>query len=159
MTEIKETEIITMTNELEDLRIPAYSDHLWFRCPKTLRDHFDTKRKGVFEISPPCFNWNVMDKKIEFIFQWGTDFANIDTPLNSHDIEEHIWVPSLKGLKYLHPSRVFNKVMKHEYPGLWMNQHFNHEWEDSGDVITLTISWDLEKYEKLEPDEIKPKGL
>lgn len=146
-----ETNIEVTTNELpEELRIHAYREHLWFRVPETLRDHFDEKRRGVFEISAPCFEWEITNTRIEFIFKWGTDLMNIDVPLNIDGIEEHLWVPSLRGLKYLHPSRAFNKVMKHEYPELWMQQHFTHEWHDSGDVITLTISWDLSKYTKPE---------
>lgn len=163
VTIMNETEITVTTedrkSEPEELRIPAYSEHLWFRCPETLRNHFDGKRRGVFEISPPMFDWNITDTKITFVFKWGTDFANIDIPLNADGVEEHIWIPSLKGLKYIHPSRAFNKVMKHEYKGLWESQHFKHEWSDSGTVITLTISWKLDEYTKPEDGADKPKGL
>ena len=142
-----ETTINVTTNESEELRIPAYQEHLWLRCPKTLREHFDNVRKGIFEISPPCFEWKVSDYKIEFMFKWGTDLLHLDTPLNTAGVEEHLWVKSIRGLKYIHPSREFNKIMKHGYPGLWMEQHFAHDWNDDGDVITLIISWDLTKYE------------
>ena len=147
MTEDKITVTTNEPEEPEDLRIKSYEDHLWLRCPKALRDHFDNVRKGIFEISPPCFEWKEGDEKIEFTFKWGTDLLNLDTPLNTSDIEEHLWVKSIRGLKYIHPSREFNKVMRHKYPGLWAEQHFDHNWEDNDDVITLTISWDLTKYQ------------
>ena len=150
-----ETNITITANEPEpeELRIAAYSEHLWMRCPKSLRDHFDTNRKGVFEISPPCFKYEeIENESISFTFRWGTDLMNVDIPLNSAGIEEHLWVPSLRGLKYIHPSRAFNKIMKHKYQGLWNQQHFKHEWLDNGDVISLTISWDLSKYEQLKSD-------
>ena len=150
-----ETEITVTTNDPEDpedLRIKSYGDHLWLRCPKTLRDHFDTKRKGVFEISPPCFEYVETETEISFTFIWGCDLLSLDTPLNTAGVEEHLWVKSIRGLKYIHPSREFNKVMRHKYPGLWTDQHFAHKWSDNGDVISLTISWDLTKYQ---PPEIE----
>lgn len=154
-----ETTIDITTNKPEELRIPSYMEHCWMRCPKALRDHFDSERKGVFEISPPCFEHEEIEgEKLTFTFTWGCDLNNIDTPLNENDISEHVWVKSIRGLKYLHPSRVFNKILRHKYPGLWENQHFKHEWMDNGDTIRLRISWDLKTYTKPEPP-IEPKGL
>jgi hypothetical protein len=141
-----ETEITMTTNEPEELRIESYKDHCWFRLPADLREHFSNVRNGVFEISPPCFEWSETEEKLEFIFKWGCDLMNVDSPLNSSGVEEHLWVKSLKGLFYLHPSREFNKIMKHRYEGLWTQQHFSHEWLDNGDTITLTISWNLSTY-------------
>ena len=134
--------------ESEDLRILSYSDHLWHRPPADLRDHFDTVRRGVFETAPPVFEHaEIEGDSISFTYKWGTDLNNIDIPINENLIEEHLWVKSIRGLKYLHPSRAFNKIMRRKYPGLWTQQHFKHEWSDSGDVVTLRISWDLTKYE------------
>jgi hypothetical protein len=152
-------EIIVTTSESKpkdksDLRINAYREHLWFRCPADLREHFSNVRMGVFEISPPCFEWSETEEKLEFVFKWGCDLLNVDLPLNSAGISEHLWVKSLKGLFYLHPSREFNKVMKHQYEGLWMQQHFAHEWSDSGDVIMLKISWDLDQYTPPKSEEV-----
>lgn len=141
------TTINVTTGEPEELRIDSYKDHLWFRPPVDLRNHFDTARRGVFEVSPPCFEWSETEEKLEFVFKWGTDLNNVDHPINENGIEEHLWVKSIRGLKYLHPSRAMNKIMRHKYPGLWMGQHFKHEWNDNGDVVTLRISWDLTKYD------------
>ena len=153
-----ETEITVTTNEPEELRIKSYAQHLWLRCPESLRDHFDTERRGVFETAPPCFDYEEIEgKSISFTFRWGADMDNIDIPLNEHGVEEHLWVKSIRGLKYIHPSRTFNKIMRSKYPGLWEQQHFAHEWQDSGDVIKLRISWDLTKYTP--PDNQPSKGL
>lgn len=150
MTETN-TNINITTNESEELRIPSYSQHLWLRPPEDLRNHFDNARRGVFEIAPPLFEYEEIEsKKLSFTFLWGTDLMNVDIPINSAGVEEHLWVKSIKGLKYLHPSREFNKIMRHNYPGLWENQHFAHEWQDSGDVIKLRISWDISNYVKPE---------
>lgn len=148
-TEIIETEITVTTKEQEDLRIDSYSQHCWFRPPEGLRNHFDTIRRGVFEIAPPCFEYEEIEgKEISFTFLWGTDLNNVDIPLNTNKVPEHLWVKSIKGLKYLHPSREFNKILRHKYPGLWESQHFTYEWSDNGDVIRLRISWDLSSYVK-----------
>lgn len=141
-----ETKITVTASDHEELRIKSSYEHLWLRPPKTLRDHFDTQRKGVFEIAPPCFEYEINDDRLSFTFKWGTDLNNIDTPLNDRGISEHLWVKSIKGLKYIHPSRKFNKIMKHQYEGLFEQQHFTHEWDDSGDIVSLTISWDLRNY-------------
>lgn len=138
--------------ELEDIRIPSYAEHGWIRPPKSLREHFETKRFGVFEIVPPCFDWNPSKRKIILTFIWGTDINDIKIPINKNCVEEHCWVPSQKGLKYMHPPREFNKMMKHDYPELWDQQQPTHEWEDNGNNIMLILSWDLEKY-------IKPKEI
>jgi hypothetical protein len=144
-------EIIVTTSEPEELRIESYMPHCWFRVPKNLRDHFDINRKGVFEISPPCFEHEEIEgKSLSFTFKWGCDLNNVDSPLNENNISEHVWVKSIRGLKYLHPSRAFNKILRHKYPTLWETQHFSHKWNDNGDVISLTISWDLKTYIKPE---------
>lgn len=146
------TEITVTTNEAEDLRIESYNAHCWFRPPADLRNHFDTVRRGVFEIAPPCFEYEEIEgEKLSFSFLWGTDLNNVDVPLNTNGVSEYLWVKSIKGLKYLHPSREFNKILRHKYKDLWESQHFTHEWQDSGDMIKLRISWDLTEY-------IKPEG-
>ena len=159
MTETN-TNINITTNEPEELRIKSYEMHCWFRPPADLRDHFDNVQRGVFEIAPPMFEYEeIKGEKLSFSFRWGTDLNNIDFPINENGMSEHLWVKSIRGLKYLHPSRAFNKILKHKYPGLWENQHFAHEWSDNGDTICLRISWDLTNYVKPEEIPTEPKPL
>ena len=145
-----ETTINVTTNESEDIRIPSYSSHGWMKLPQELKDHFDEKRFGVFDIVPPMFSWEYNEEKLKLIFKWGTDLNNIETPLNQNDVPEFCWIPTLRSQKYIHPPREFNKFVRKNYPGLCVQQQPMHEWDDNGDVITLYLSWDLSKYIKPE---------
>ena len=141
------TKITVTTNEPEDLRIPSYQEHGWIKLPQELKDHFDKKRFGIFDVIPPMFSWEYNEEKLNLTFKWGTDFNNPEIPLNRNGTIEYCWIPTLRSQKYIHPPREFNKFVRKNYPGLCVQQQPIYEWADNGDVITLYLSWNLLKYE------------
>ena len=130
----------------EDIRIPSYIDHGWMKLPKTLKEHFDTRWFGVFDVIPPMFTWNATNPKLELVFKWSTDINDKEIPLNENGKPEFCWISSLRSQKYIHPPRDFNKFVREKYPSLCRQQQPIHEWSDDGAVITLNLSWDLNKY-------------
>ena len=142
-----ETTIDVTTNEPEDIRIPSYQEHGWVKLPQELKDHFDKKRFGVFDVVPPMFSWENDKKRLRLTFKWGTDLNNPEIPLNQNGVPEYCWIPTLRSQKYIHPPREFNKFVRKNYPGLCIQQQPVHRWKDNGDVITLYLSWNLRKYD------------
>lgn len=147
-----ETEI--ENQEMEDIRIPSYQEHGWMKLPQELKSHFDTKRFGIFDVIPPMFSWENTERSLILTFKWGTDISKPEIPLNEKGVPEFCWIPTLRSQKYIHPPREFNKFVRQNYPGLCNQQQPKHKWDDNGDVITLTLSWNIETYVKPEP-----KGL
>lgn len=133
--------------EMEDLRIPSYIAHGWMKLPKTLKVHMDTAHFGIFDIIPPMFSWEATKTKLSLTFKWGTDITDREVPLNNDGKAEFCWVPTLRSQKYVHPPRDFNKYVRETYPGLCVQQHPTHTWEDNGTVISLFLSWNLTKYQ------------
>ena len=81
-----ETTIDVTTNEQEDIRIPSYQDHGWMKLPQGLKDHFDKKRFGIFDVIPPMFSWGNDEKTLTLTFKWGTDISNPEIPLNQKEL-------------------------------------------------------------------------
>ena len=135
-------------NVNEDIRIPSYTQHGWMKAPESLKAHFNSVRFGIFDVIPPLFNWNKTEKILNLTFKWSTDISDHEAPINAKGEIENCWIPSLRSLKYFRPPREFNIFVREHYPGLCKQQQPEHDWNDNGTVITLNLSWDLEKYMK-----------